>query len=228
MEGNLSMEDGDSSTNPTRRRVLKASAALSATGVVGSGFVGSAAAGHQPCNTAIQCDASVTFNDHTVGDNCGHGRGNAVDSATVAQAVVSCPDGGWLDLHDLTTDTGPSGSFKAGYIVGVSTWLQQGTHTDVCINLFENPVSDDIGACNNSGTISWNRNEWPTDSDTTGCRSMSAMLHLDSPSNQKWDHFCKHDGPAKGDDHAYLCDANNDGNRTPVLDKAEICGDGNN
>lgn len=227
MEGQLSTEANDDvSASPTRRRVLKASAALSATGVVGSGLVGSAAGGHNPdaCSRPVQCEAGISFNfdKGTVGDNCGYGT--AVDSVTVGSVHVSCDTGGFIDLHDLTRTVGPSGTFGAGYIVGVSTFLQHGTHTDVCINLFENsPDTKDKDECK----LEWNNNEWPTDGSPSQCRSMSAMLHLDQPNNNKWDHVCKHDSPSTGDDHAYLCDDFGPGDDLdPLLDKAKLCGDG--
>lgn len=218
MEGQLSMEDDDSSTSPTRRRVLKASAALSATGVVGSGFVGSAAGTHSPCSTETQCDASVTFNDQTVNDSCTYGT--ACDTVNVATAVVTCPNGGWLDLHDKATDTGPSGSFGAGYPVGMSTFLQQGTHTDVCINLFYNVDAVPEGT---ECQLEWNRCEWPTDSNPSGTRMMGAMLHVDEPDDKKFTHYCSHEAADKGEDHAYLCPHNG---KPPVNDTAQVIGDG--
>lgn len=216
MEGELTTEDGPS--NPTRRRVLKASAALSATGVVGSGFVGSAAGGHEPCGRATQCAAGIDFRSQTVGDNCGFGT--AVDSVMVRSVNVTCPDGGFVDLHDKSTRTGPSGTFKAGYIVGVSDWLPEGTHTNLCINLFEN--RDHMGTC----TLEWNRNEWPNDQNKTATRSMSAMLHLDNPADGSFTHVCNHTGPSQNDDHAYLCDLDNDNNLEPIQDIEPVTGDG--
>lgn len=218
MEGELTTEDGPS--NPTRRRVLKASAALSATGVVGSGFVGSAAGGHEPCprtGPASQCRAGISFNQGTVGD-CS--TGTHPDSVTVGSVNVTCEDGGFVDLHDKSTRTGPTGTFKAGYIVGVSDWLSQGTHTDVEICLFKN--RDHMGTC----TLEWNRNEWPNNSNSLACRSMSAMLHLDNPADRSFTHVCDHTGPSQNDDHAYLCDLDDDGDLEPIQAITEVCGDG--
>lgn len=219
------MEDHDGpSTGSTRRRVLKASAALSATGVVGGGFVETAAAGHEPgsCVNDVQCDAGVRLDDQTVGDGTCP-AGTTPDSVMVRSVHVSCELGGWIDLHDLTRTVGPSGTFKAGYPVGMSTMLQQGTHTDIEICLFQNSVAvpndDDC-------QLDWTRTEWPSDTTPTNSRSMSAMLHLDSPDDEKIKHYCKHENPQQGEDHAYLCDETGGTNRTPVLDKADVTGDG--
>lgn len=218
MEGKLSPEDDDPSNGPKRRRLLKASAALSATEVVGSGFVGRAAGKHEPCARSVQCNSDIKFNDHTVGNACSSGTAN--DSVVVRRINVTCPAGGWVDLHDMTTQTGPSGSFEAGYPVGFSTFLQQGTHVGVPINLFENP--DHVGSC----TIEWNRDEWPTNTTPSACRSMNAILHLDSPSDGTFTHNCKHEAHTAGDDHAYLCDVDTDGTLEIIQDAADICGDG--
>lgn len=219
MEGKLSTEaDKDPPSGPTRRRVLKASAALSATGVVGSRFVGSAGATHEPCPRSIQCQAGIDFRSQTVNDGCP--KGTAPDSVTVGSVNVTCPNGGWVDLHDTTTKTGPSGTFGAGYPVGMSTFLQQGTHTGICINLFENP--DTVGSC----TVKWDRNEWPTNANSLACRSMNAILHLDSPADGTFTHYCDHVGHKMGNDHAYLCDLDNDGTLEMIQDVAVVCGDG--
>lgn len=221
MEGKLSTEDDDSSSNPTRRRVLKASAALSATGVVGSGFVGSASASHEPCDRSIQCNASITFNQGTVGDGCGAGTVN--DSVTIDRAEITCPNGGWIDLHDKAVRTGPSGTYKAGYPVGMSTIFQQGTYRDICIELFQN--SEDVP---NKDTclVDWNRNEWPNNENPSACRSMGAMIHLDDTSSGSITHYCDHGGPGTVPDHAYLCDTDGDGDLEPINDVTEVCGDG--
>lgn len=214
MEGNLVTED-DPSSETTRRRVLKASAALSATGVVtGSGFVGSAAGGHEPCPRSVQCDAGIDFRSQEVGDACGHGTcaGTVNDSVIVRSVNVTCDTGGWIDLHDKSRTVGPSGTFGAGYPVGHSTFLQQGTHRSVCINLYE-----DCGTC----ALEWDRNNWPSDTAPQECRSMGAMLHLDDPSDTLFTHYCNHAGPGTADDHAYLCPTGD-----PVNDVAVVCGDG--
>lgn len=225
MEGQLSMEDDNgSSTSPTRRRVLKASAALSATGIVGSGFVGTAIGGHTPCPRSTQCDAGIDFRSQTVGDSCPYGT--ACDTVMVRSVNVTCPNGGWIDLHDKARTCGPSGCFKAGYPVGMSTMLQQGTHTDVCINLFYN--NRDVGGKKGgeSCTLEWSRCEWPSDTTPSDCREMGAMLHLDAPADGSITHYCNHEGPGTKDDHAYLCDIDGDGDLEPINDVAVVCGDG--
>lgn len=226
MEGELSMEDSDeeSSTSSTRRRVLKASAALSATGVVSaSGFVGSAAGTNTSCSISTQCDASITFNDQVVGDGTCP-AGTTPDSATVEQVVFTCDDGGWIDLHDGAVRTGPSGTYKAGYPVGMSTIFQDpGTYTNVEICLFQNCVDiPNRTEC----TLEWNRTEWVNDQKEAGSRSMIAMCHLDGTSPGEITHYCTHKGPEKPEDHAYLCDQDNDGDLEPITDAALITGDG--
>lgn len=225
MEGKLSKEadDDDASTSPTRRRVLKASAALSATGVVGSGFVGQAAASDREnveCPHTVQCDGTVVFNSQEVGD-CVRGTCGP-DSVTIATVVVSCESGGWVDCHDKTTKTGPSGTFKAGYPVGASTLLQQGTHTNVEIPLLDCPPAPGGSAC-----LEWDRCNWPNDQNPNGTRAMGAMLHLDSHSPGSITHYCDHGGGVENaEDPAYLCDRDNDGNREPVQTVRDVIGDG--
>lgn len=223
MEGQLSMEaaDDDASTSPTRRKVLKASAALSATGVVGSGFVGSAAGNHQPCSLSQQCQGTVVWDQGTVGDGCDHCP-DAVDSVTVGTVVVPCEFGGWMDAHHRTRTSGPTGDFKAGYPVGASTLLQQGTHTDVCI-----PLYDCAPAPNGSACLEWNRNNWPRDTGSLECDEMSVMLHQDSPDDDKITHYCEHEGPQQTPDHAYLCDERpNKTGTVPIQTVRTVCGDG--
>lgn len=221
MEGKLSTEaDDESSINPSRRRVLKASAALSATGVVSSGFVGSAAGKHEPCPRSTQCNASITFNDQTVG-TCE--SGTVPDSVVIARCEITCPNGGWVDLHDKSTKTGPSGSYKAGYPVGMSTIFQQGTYTDKTICLFRN--SEDVPN-RTECQLNWDRCNWPSDKNASGTRSMGAMLHLDDPSPGTITHYCDHGGPATVPDHAYLCDQDGDGDLEPIQDVAAVAGNG--
>lgn len=122
MEGKLSTEDDDSSSNPTRRRVLKASAALSATGVVGS-----AAGKLRPSSLDTQCDGTVVSNQGTVGDGCDL-RPDTVDSITIGTVVVPFEIWGWIDVHDKPRGAGPfNEEFKAGDPVGASTYLQKET-----------------------------------------------------------------------------------------------------
>lgn len=220
MEGeNLSTDGDDLASNPTRRRVLKASAALSATGVVtGAGFVGTAAGTHSTCPIDVQCGATepLVFNKGTVSDGCAWFDGTVNDCVTVSQVAVTCEFGGWVDVHDAEVRTGPSGTFKAGYPVGVSTFLQQGTHTDVCIPLFESVPC-----------IDWNRSQWPNNENPKGTRGMKAMPHVDSPSDQEFRHYCgTHENPKSAPDHAYLCDQDDDGTLEPIFETAQIVGDG--
>lgn len=222
MEGKLSMEDDDSSSSPTRRRVLKASAALTATGIVGgSGFVGQAAANHRTdisCSDSKQSSAAVVFSDQTVGD-CIRGTCGP-DSVYIDRIELTCPNGGWVDLHDQTTRTGPSGTFKAGYPVGASTLFAQGTYTNVEIPLLDCPPAPNGSAC-----LEWNRCNWPNDQNPSASRSMSAMLHLEDPDDGKITHYCEHGDGVKGaPDPAYL-DHSKQGS-PPVQAFAEITGDG--
>lgn len=218
MEGKLSMEDDDdASTSPTRRRVLKASAALTATGIVGgSGVVGQAAADHRAgieCSGTTQSNADVVFSDQTVGD-CVRGTCGP-DSVVIDRIEVTCPNGGWVDLHDQTTRTGPTGTFKAGYPVGASTIFAQGTYENVEVPLLDCPPR----TC-----LEWNRCNWPNDQNPSACRSMSAMLHLDDPPDGTINHYCEHEGPEKKPDPAYLDHSGS--STTPVQAFAEVCGDG--
>lgn len=220
MEGQLSTEadDEESSTSPTRRRVLKASAALTATGIVGgSGFVGQAAGHRQAidCSDSKQNSAAVQFSNQTVG-NTVCTTATTPDSVIVDRIELTCPNGGWVDLHDQTTRTGPTGTFKAGYPVGASTIFAQGTYTDVEIQLFDCPPR----TC-----LEWNRTEWPNDQNPSASRSMSAMLHVDDPTDGTINHYCDHQSPTAVPDPAYL--DHTGGSTKPVQAFADITGDGN-
>lgn len=220
MEGEIPSTNGsDLASNPTRRRVLKASAALSATGVVtGAGFVGTAAGTHSSCPENVQCGATepLVFNKGTVGDGCAWFDGTVNDSVTISQVAITCEFGGWVDVHDAEVRTGPSGTFGGGYPVGVSTFLQKGTHMDVCIPLFTSVQC-----------IDWNRDEWPNNQNPHGTRMMKAMPHIDQPSDKEFTHYCgTHETPKQADDHAYLCDQDNDGTVEPIFETAPIVGDG--
>lgn len=223
MEGQLSTEvddhdgDGDDSGSSTRRRVLKASAALTATGIVGgSGFVGQAAASNRDgvdCSHSLQCEGTVVFRSQTVGSpdgTCGP------DSVVIRSVVASCGTS-WVDLHDKTRTVGPSGTYKAGYPVGASELIPKGTHTYMTIPLFDCPPR----TC-----LEWDRCNWPSDTRPSGTREMGAMLHLQTGTPPSIDHYCEHEGPKTIPDPAYLCDRNNNGTRTPVETVRTVYGDG--
>lgn len=215
-EGTTSTQEsgGETNTDPNRRRVLKASAAIAA----GSGIVGPVKADHDTggtqndeCSGSLQCEAKVTFNDQTVGSACG----TCSDSVNVAKAVFPASDplgvedcgGGFVDIHDDETDTGPSGSFGGGYPLGATTWFPTGTHTDICIALFCGNENGKFGSC-----VSWTREQ------LTSTRDMRAMLHLDTNNSKTFEHYCQHESAIAGIDHAYLCD----NSPPPTQDKATI------
>lgn len=229
MEGKLSTtedRDGgdDASGSPTRRRVLKASAALGATGIVGgSAFVGHVVGSHRAdidCPGSVQSSAAVEFKAQTVGD-CVRGTCGP-DSVKIDRIEVTCPGGGWVDLHDKARSIGPCGrTWKAGYPVGASTLYSQGTFTDQTIPLFDCPPTPDAPRCS---CIQWNRCNWPSDTMPSATRSMGAMLHLDDPDDDEITHYCKHESPTKPPDPAYL--VHGDNSTFPVQTVREVTGDG--
>lgn len=232
MEGKLSTTDDrnggdDASGSPTRRRVLKASAALGATGIVGgSGFVGQAAADHRTfidCPDSVQSEGTVAFSSQTVGD-CVRGTCGP-DSVKIDRIEVTCSNGGWVDLHDKTRTIGPCGrTWKAGYPVGASTLYTQGTFTDQTIPLFDCPPTPDAPRCS---CIQWNRCNWPSDTAPSATRRMGAMLHLDDGpdgNDDEIEHYCKHESPTLPPDPAYL--VHGDNSTFPVQTVREVTGDG--
>lgn len=212
--GHPADEEGTEAASPTRRRVLRAGAALAATGVVDT-----AAADHTTndgCDTAVQANASITINDQVVGDDCGD-LTDSPDNVTIASATLSCPNGGFIDVHHNTMPVGPSGSFPPGYPVGATEILPgKTTVQNVCIDLFEGEGA--FGTC-----IDWDNSEWPVDGNADGTAPMLAMLHLDTDENDLFTHYCQHESATAGTDHAYLASVDP---KKPVVDKAQITGDG--
>lgn len=215
--GHPADEEGTVGVSPTRRRVLRAGAALAATGVVDT-----AAADHTTngdCGSLEQCNSILEFNDQVVGDDCGDAI-SSPDNVTIASASLAC--GGFIDVHHTTMPVGPSGSFPPGYPIGATGFLESGTkHKDICIDLYEGEGA--FGTC-----IDWDNSEWPVDGNPDGTAPMSAMLHLDTDDDQLFTHYCQHESAVAGTDHAYLCDFDNDGDLEPFIVKATITGDGPN
>lgn len=94
---------------PSRRRFLTVAAATGAAATLGGTAV------------AQQSSATVTFDDQTTG-----GKTVTVDSTTL-------PDGGYVAIHDSRLNDGKA----LESVVGVSTYLEAGTHEDVDVTLFD-------------------------------------------------------------------------------------------
>lgn len=209
----------------TRRRVMKASAALAASGIVDTAGAKHATDGTAPCMRTQQCQGTqiFQFSDQQVGDPCTDLE-DVGDSVEIDKASLPC--GGFIDVHDPTRSTGPSSppKFGAGYPVGATSFIPSDTTvTDKCIDLFEGQGA--FGAC-----IDWNNDDWPTDANPNGTRPMVAMLHLDTDDNQLFTHYCDHESASRGVDHAYLCDYSGmplgPGTLEPILRSATVTGDG--
>lgn len=196
-------------SNISRRRVLQMSGAAAAAGV---GVTGTATATHGQCqngsgiNGDDACDAYVTFNDQTVGTDCDGDR--ATDcSVNVAEAYLPC--GGYIDIHDPDQDTT---FFKAGVGIGATCYLDPGTYSDVCIDLYEKNCQ--FGRCVEQF---WEPGKTCIETE----QKLIAMLHLDTDGDEKYQHYCFHNAdasPATGEDHAYLCNSS----PPPVKDSAII------
>lgn len=193
--------------NLRRRRVLQMSGAAVAAS---TGVVGTVSGKHNPdnCDRSTQCNASITFSDQTVGDDCDNEDDLSPDSVTVDSADLPC--GGFIDIHDPDKNTD---TFKAGHPIGATTYLSPGSYSNVCIDLFEGNQGegDTFGTC-----ITWERQELENAQDLT------AMLHLDTNDNEIFDHYCLHEAPGTGTDHAYLCDQDGDGNLEPIAATAFV------
>lgn len=194
--------------NLSRRRILQVSGAAAATSV---GVVGTAAGKHNPatCDRTLQCEASITFEDQTVGDDCNGENDGTPDSVVVSEATLPC--GGFIDVHDPDKNTA---TFGKGHPVGATEFLASGTYSNVCIDLFEDNENGPFGSC-----INWDRQELNNE------QQLCAMLHLDTDNNTDFTHYCQHDTAASGTDHAYLCDEDGDGNLEPVQDCAVVSPD---
>lgn len=213
--GHPADDDSTARDHPTRRRVLRASAAFAATGVVDT-----AAADHMTngtCSIETMSSASVTLNRQTVSNDCGD-LFDSPDAMTVERAKFTCPNGGFIDLHHTTMPAEPSGSFPPGYPIGATGHFEKGTFEDICIDLYEPEgfFTDPLLGC-----IEWNNSEWPVDGNPRGTAPMTAILHLNTDGNEEFTHYCQHESHVTGTDHAYL-----NAPKDPVMDKATIIGDG--
>lgn len=192
----------------SRRRVLQMSGVAAAASV---GVSGTATATHGGCQSGDglngdgACDAYIIFDDQTVGEDCD----SSVEedcSVTVTEAYLPC--GGYIDIHDPDQNTD---TFKAGVGIGATCYLGQGTHKNVCIDLYE--ANCQFGAC---VLQYWDAGQTCIESEQT----LVAMLHLDTDGDQDFQHYCFHNGesPATGEDHAYLCGSS----PPPVKDSATV------
>lgn len=144
--------------------------------------------------------ATVTFSDQKTAD----GR--------VVIDEVYLLDSGFVDLHDRpdgaepglpATDedwkdwqVGPSGRFQLGYPLGVSAYLEPGTHEDVPITLFS-----DVKC------IEWEGR------DLSEARRIAAMAHKNTTDGRSFKHYCE---PAEDDPygpHDPSCTCPPDGER---------------
>lgn len=144
----------------TRRSTLSALAGAIGGGVV----VGGAGGGKQDeCGdegaSAKQTDASITFEDqYTDG------------SSLVVQKVV-LPEAGFIDFHDPTR---AGGVFPPlGAALGVSEYLESGTHENIEIPLFQ-----DVKCVNFAQERLFET------------QHVMTMPHVDSNGNQEFDHWC--------------------------------------
>jgi len=93
-------------------------------------------------------DASVTFEDQTV------------ENGTVTVANVTVPEGGYVVIHDDSLFDGDA----VGSVVGVSDYLEPGTHENVSVTLYEDvPGADFEGA-----------------TEPTGAVTLTAMAHMET------------------------------------------------
>ncbi|KZN25889.1 hypothetical protein A4G99_00460 [Haladaptatus sp. R4] len=120
--------------------------------------------------------ASVTFDDQT-----SDGTMVTVDSAMLS-------DGGFIAIHDSSLLDGK----VLDSVIGVSSYLESGSHEDVSVSLFNVPGSDsDMSMLEEDGTL-------------------IAMPHLDTDGNEEYDFVeseGKADGPYTKDGKAVLDDA---------------------
>ena len=109
-----------------------------------------------PAAAQILDDASVEFEDQTM------------DGDMVVVASVTLPEGGFVVIHDDALNDGDA----TGSVVGVSEYLEAGTHTDVNITVqVMTNGGNDTGGTNNTG------NEI----------TLIAMPHMDTNNNQEYD-----------------------------------------
>jgi hypothetical protein len=82
-------------------------------------------------------NASVTFEDQTV------------ENGTVTVANVTVPEGGYVTIHNDSLQDGDA----IGSVIGVSEYLEPGTHEDVSVTLYEDvPGADFENATEPNGT----------------------------------------------------------------------------
>lgn len=140
-----------------------------------------------PAAAQVLDDASVEFEDQTMEDS------------TVVVASVTLPEGGFVVIHDDTLDDDAVGS-----VVGVSEYLEAGTHTDVNVTV-------QITTNGNGGNGGDGGND-------TNEITLIAMPHQDTNDNQEYD-FEDSDGQ---DDGPYTETVGGDA----VTDEAQVTTDG--
>jgi hypothetical protein len=101
---------------PSRRRFLSVAAATGAAATLGGTAV------------AQQSSATVTFDDQTTGGK------------TVTVAATTLPEGGYVAIHDDRLNEGKA----LESVVGVSAYLEAGTHEDVEVTLFDDVEGADF------------------------------------------------------------------------------------
>ncbi|WP_150123035.1 twin-arginine translocation signal domain-containing protein [Haladaptatus sp. R4] len=135
---------------------------------------------------AVIDDATVTVDDNpmasvTFDDQTSDGTMVTVDSAMLS-------DGGFIAIHDSSLLDGK----VLDSVIGVSSYLESGSHEDVSVSLFNVPGSDsDMSMLEEDGTL-------------------IAMPHLDTDGNEEYDFVeseGKADGPYTKDGKAVLDDA---------------------
>jgi hypothetical protein len=131
-------------------------------------------------SAAVQAeDAAVTFSDQSANDST-----VTVDNATL-------PEGGYVVVHDNTLLEGE----VTGSVVGVSDYLEAGTHENVSVTLYENVSGADFS---NATT-------------PNGTETFVAMPHQETNNNTTYDFVATNgteDGPYTVDGEAVVDDAN--------------------
>ncbi|WP_336035522.1 DUF7282 domain-containing protein [Halobacterium yunchengense] len=147
--------------------------ATSDAAAVGGAPAADAATAVQPAN------ASVTFSNQSV------------DDGAVTVESVTLPEGGYVTVHDSGLLEGDA----LGSVVGVSEYLEPGTHDDVTVPLYEGVEGVDF-----------------EDAAPTGEQTLVAMPHLETTGDETFD-FVASDGE---DDGPYVA------NETVVTDEATV------
>ncbi|WP_129113040.1 DUF7282 domain-containing protein [Halegenticoccus tardaugens] len=155
---------GDALDGTSRRRFLTMAAATGAAVALGGTAI------------ADEHESTVTFDDQTT------------DGKTVTVAAATLPEGGFVAIHDERLLDGDA----LGSVVGVSEYLDEGTHEDVEVALF-----DVKGVDFEEETLE-------------GDQTLIAMPHLDTDGNEEYDFVeteGEEDGPYTVDDEPVVDDA---------------------